>query len=180
MKTTLPTIKFNQFKLREINELDYVSLFEVGCNKDVCKYLNWGPYKRVFEAKVAIDSFYLKRPNYGLPVGYAITIDDSLIGVIDYHNYKKLDNSVEIGFFLKKEYWNQGIMTKALKKAIDIAFNHLEVDKVRCGHIRENIACEHVILKCNFKYEEELLEQIEDKTYICKYYSIYKGDYYDK
>jgi len=179
MITTLPTIRFNKYKLREINQYDYIDLYNVGSNSNMCKYLNWGPYKRLIEAKIAIERFYLRRPLYGLPIGYAITVCDTLIGVIDFHTYNESLNSCEIGFFLKEEYQNQGIMTKALKKVIDVGFNHLKLDKLICGHIDLNEASKRVILKCGFKYEFEKIENIKDKDYICKYYSIYKGEYYD-
>ena len=177
MKTELKEIKLGKIILREIEENDYLALYECGKNKLMCETLNWGPFNSLIEAKYVINEIYLKRPIWGLPIGYGVIYDDKLIGVCDYHSYDDSNNSIEIGYFLNPDYWNMGIMTKVVKKAIEVAFDYLECDKVIIGSDIYNERSLKLINKLNLKYEYELINNYKDKDHLCKYYSIYKYEY---
>lgn len=178
MDTKLPIIKIGKIKLREILRSDFVSLFRIGSNPNLCKYLNWGPYKKVNEALYVIDEIYLKRPDDGLPIGYAIEIDNLMRGVIEYHSYDKLSNSIEIGYFLEESYQGMGIMYKSLKEAIKVAFNDLLVDKIIISSLIDNLKSIKLIEKLDFKYEkEEMIEVVENIYKLGRYYSLYKNDF---
>lgn len=149
----MPEIKFDHFMLRTLQKDDYQDMFLYGKDPEVVKYLSWGPFTHEKEAKDAIKKIFLPRIRQGLPVGYAI-IDvrhSKMIGTIDFHSKIKEDNSVEIGYVLNKDYWQQGIMTKALQLMIDIGFNHLNYDILRIRHLSQNIASKKVIDKTAFK-----------------------------
>ena len=177
MKTNLPIVKSGKIILREINSDDFIDLFECGKSQLMCMTLNWGPFYRLFEAKYVINEIYLKRPENGLPVGYGIIVDNKLIGVVDYHSYDDIHNSIEIGYFLNENYWHKGIMTKAVKEAIKVAFNHLEADKVIIGSALENERSINLIKRLGLKYEYELLKEYKDENHLCLYYSIYKNEF---
>ncbi|MBQ7641025.1 MAG: GNAT family N-acetyltransferase [Acholeplasmatales bacterium] len=177
MKTTLPTINLGKIKLREIEESDYLDLYECGKSSLMCETLNWGPFERLFDAKFVMKEIYLKRPLDGIPKGYAIIYQDKMIGMVDYHTYNKNDNSIEIGYFLNPDYWGMGIMTKALKETIKIGFNHLDVDKIRIGSETTNVRSIKLIERLKLKYEETTVSEYKDKNHLCLYYSIYKYEY---
>lgn len=177
MKTTLPNIKLGKINLREINISDYLDLYECGKSELMCKTLNWGPFTRPFEAKYVINVIYLKRPENGLPIGYGIILDDKLIGMVDYHSYDDIHNSIEIGYFLNDNYWRKGIMTKCVKEAIKVAFNHLDVDKVIIGSATENERSVNLINRLGLKYEYELINEYKDENHLCIYFSIYKNEF---
>ena len=177
MKTKLEEIKLGKIILREIEENDYLALYECGKSQKMCETLNWGPFNYIFEAKYVINEIYLKRPENGLPIGYGIIYDDKLIGVCDYHTYNPNDNSIEIGYFLNPDYWGLGIMTKVLKKVIDVAFNYLECDKVIIGSDIYNERSLNLIKRLNLKYEYEMINNYKDRDHLCKYFSVYKYEY---
>ncbi len=177
MKTDLPKVKISNITLREITIDDYLDLYECGKNPKMCQTLNWGPFNRLFEAKYVIQEIYLKRPLDGIPVGYAIIYDDKMIGMVDYHTYNKKDNSAEIGYFLNYDYWGLGIMTKSLKKAIEIGFSHLELDKIIIGTETTNERSLELIKRLNLKYEYSQINEYKDKSHLCVYYSIYKYEF---
>ena len=178
METKLPEIKIQKLLLRELKRSDFIDLFRIGSNKEMCEFLNWGPYKNINEALYALDEIYLKRPLDNLPIGYAIVENGKMIGLIEYHSYNESINSIEIGYFLEVSHWGMGIMTKALKKAIWVAFNYLKVDKVVISTLNDNERCLRLIKKLNFKYErEEMLEVDEGIFKLGSYFSIYKNDY---
>ena len=152
-KYILPSVDLGDIILREIESSDYLGLYEYGCDFDVVRFLSWGPYVSPREAKEAIKKRFLKRPKYGLPIGYAIIhkADNKMIGTIDYHTIRGY-KTVEIGYVINKDYWNRGIVTRALNKVIEIGFEHLGYEKLIIKHSDNNIASRRVIERNRFRY----------------------------
>jgi ribosomal-protein-alanine N-acetyltransferase len=182
-KLRLPNHQFGDYMLREIELKDYKDMFEYGSNPLVTKYLNWGPFVLPIEAKRSIKSIFIPRLKKGLPIGYAI-VDlkkQKMIGTIDFHTKNDLDHSVEIGYALHKDYWNQGIMSYALKYLIDLAFNYFDYEKLRIRHMVDNIASEMIIKKTPFRYTEETfyqLKKVHDRRIVTlKNYELTKEEY---
>lgn len=177
MRTDLPTVKIGRITLREICRFDYMDYFEIGSDEEVVKFLSWGPLKFPQESLYAFDNYFLSRPQNGIPAGYAIVLGGKMIGLIDYHTYYPEINAVEIGYVLNRDYWNKGIMTMCLKKCVEIAFKHLEVDKILIGHANNNIASQKVILKSGFKYESQKIINIKGEDLLSSNYSIHRFEY---
>lgn len=177
LRIDLPIIKIGSLRLREIRRDDYYDYFLIGKDEITCKNLNWGPFNNQQEALYVIDEIILKRPYYRLPIGYAITLNETMIGIIDYHTYNPNNNSCEIGYILSKDYWGLGIMTKCLKAIIRVGFNHLLVDKLILGHSINNKASKRVIEKCGFHYEYEQMVQMKDNYELGFYYSLYRYEW---
>ena len=77
--------------------------------------------------------------------------------VIDNTSYGKL---VHMGYFIKKNYWNQGYTTEALKRVIEFAFSENNVYRIHTGCVKENIYSEKIMQKCGFIKEAEFKEYI--------------------
>jgi [ribosomal protein S5]-alanine N-acetyltransferase len=150
----MPNIVFGDYMLRTIKISDYMDLYDYGKNKDVVQFLSWGPMTDPKEAKDAIKYIFYPRTKKRLPRGYAIVdlLKQKMIGTIDYHSKIENKNGAEIGFVLHPDYWNQGIMTEALKILIDIGFEHLNYDVIKIRHIVKNIASQMVISKTPFQF----------------------------
>ena len=176
MNLKLDNIRINNILLKEFDCDDIKRLYEIGSNPNMCKYLNWGPYKNINEAILIAKEIFLKRPEEGLPVGYSIFYKNYMVGMIDFHTYHKNDNSIEIGYFLDENYWGLGIMTKSLKKCIEYTFNNLKVDRIILSALKENERSLKLINKFNFKYLEEKMIDLGDHYGACKYFYL---DYKD-
>lgn len=149
----MPKRYFSHFELRSIRKKDYKDMFIYGSKEHVTKTLSWGPMKHPREAKKAIKEIFLSRPKKGIPVGYAI-IDlqsNRMIGTIDYHTKLDGEHAVEIGYALDDDYWNQHIMTKALKIVIDVGFNDYGYDRLIIKHLKNNPASGKVIRNNHFE-----------------------------
>jgi [ribosomal protein S5]-alanine N-acetyltransferase len=180
----MPNLYFDQYMLRTIILSDYKDMFEYGKDIDVTNYLSWGPFILESEAKKSIKQIFFKRLRQGIPIGYSI-IDmklNKMIGTIDFHSKIKGENGAEIGYVLNKNYWNQGIMTKALGLMIEIGFNYLKYDFIKIRHLKENDASKKVIMKNGFKLIKEELYQLEKnkrvKEDMMMTYVITKEDYH--
>ncbi len=150
----MPILDLGDFILRTIKTSDYKDMFEYGSDKEVTKWLSWGPMISPKEAKRSIKEVFYPRAKRGLPIGYAIVYKETMkmIGTIDYHAKLDTRNAAEIGYCLNKNYWGRGIMTKALKKMIAIGFQYLDYDVIIIKHLHDNIASKRVIEKSGFKF----------------------------
>lgn len=149
-----PVIYFDHYMLRDIELKDANDMFIYGSDLEVVKFLSWGPYMDITEAYGSIKRYFLERPNRGLPVGYAI-IDletNQMIGTVDFHTIVE-EGVVEAGYCLNKNYWNKGVMTKALRKLLEVGFYYHGYKKVIIGHADTNIGSKRVIEKNNFIFD---------------------------
>ncbi len=154
----MPEIDLGDVMLRTIKKSDFKDMYEYGSDPEVTKWLSWGPMHRIFEAKKSIKEVFLPRIKRGLPVGYAIVYqaNQKMIGTIDFHAKLVTRNAAEIGYCLNRNYWGRGIMTKALKKMIEIGFDDLGYDVIVIKHLHDNIASKRVIEKCGFKFVSQM------------------------
>lgn len=63
---------------------------------------------------------------------------------------------VNLGYFLRNEYWQQGCATEAVEKVIEFAFLTNNVVKIEEGCLAENSASEKVMIKVGMTKEGEL------------------------
>lgn len=158
------------FYLREVTINDKDDIFEITSDKEVTRFLHWQPHKDINDTIWSIENIYLNAED-NLPNSYAICLNNSnkVIGIIDFHIE---DKRLSIGYILNKNYWNKGIMTKALSMMLKIAFNELKVSEVYISHDINNKGSENVILKNGFKlFETKAVEQpIKNRSVVMNYY----------
>ena len=180
----MPTITFDDIMLRTIKKSDYKDLYEYGKDKEVTQYLSWGPMTHPLEAKRSIKEIFYPRIKYGLPRGYAIVDvkSNKMIGTIDFHSKKPHENIAELGYVIHKDYWHQGIMTKAVSHIIQIGFEYLKYDKIIVKHLSQNIGSKKVILNNGFTYIKKEPFVLEKPTHVTTddmlIYQITKEQYY--
>ena len=83
-----------------------------------------------------------------------------------------LDQTREIGFVLREEFWGQGYMSEALALVLDYAFTELKVSEIWAGHYENNTRSEHLLRKFGFEYKYQVeipfafIEQTTQKYYL--------------
>ena len=112
-----------------------------------------------------IDLFYKKT---GVYWAIATKEHNKMIGAIGFHDWNKYNNRIEISYDLGKEYWNQGIMTKAMEQVNLYAFKMLQVNRIQASTIAANVASIRLLEKSHF---------IKDGT--LRKYRFHQGEYYD-
>jgi ribosomal-protein-alanine N-acetyltransferase len=152
----MPIIELDKVILRTLLKKDANDFFEVGKDPITTEFLTWGPFKTIKEAKTMIKFTYFRRMARQEPIGYAILdrVTHQMIGTIEFHTFNRKNNTCEIGYVLKRAYWNQGIMTSCVQAMTDVAFTHLDIDCVIIKHIKENMASQRVILKAGYQFIE--------------------------
>ncbi|NOU93117.1 GNAT family N-acetyltransferase [Paenibacillus sp. LMG 31456] len=66
-----------------------------------------------------------------------------------------LGNIVEVGFFIRDDYWGKGYTAEALKEVMRFAFEENNVFRISCGCIKENVGSEKVMIKCGMIKEAD-------------------------
>lgn len=175
---TIPITTKNLY-LRRITTNDALPMFINWANdEEVTKYLNWQPHRSINTTNEVISS-WINQYNSDFFFQWVIEHkkNKEIIGTISLFNYK--DNSLEVGYCIAKEYWNQGITSEACRAVIEFAFNKVGVNKVIARHVKENIASGKVMQKNNMTYIGTNDEYItaKNKQVSMSHYVINKEDF---
>lgn len=171
----LPVKYFDNFMLRPVEETDVSDYFEIGKDKETVKFLSWHPFTRIEEAAIHFSNIYFSLDYIDDPQGYAIvdTKTNKMIGVIDFHTTNKILKTAHIGYLLKRDYWNLGIITKALNIMVEVGFEFLNLKKIYVKTVKENYSSRRVCEKNNFRLQTiKKISHYHSKT--DKYYDVYK------
>ena len=85
---------------------------------------------------------------------FAIDVDGAAVGGIGFILQEDVGfRSAEIGYWLAKPFWGQGIMTSVVKEVCRHAFDNLELVKITAYVFSFNDASARVLTKCGFKQE---------------------------
>lgn len=113
---------------------------------EVTKWLSqvpW-PYRRDHGLEWLKDANDPKSPNLSL----AIANEDGLIGGIGFAAYQTAPN---IGYWLGKPYWGQGLMSEAVETLLAFAFDELDSEEVVSSVFDHNIASLRLQERFGFK-----------------------------
>lgn len=94
----------------------------------------------------------------GRSVNWAIRRQDGyLMGGIGYHGLELgKSHKAEIGYWLAKPYWGQGVMTEAVKKVTDFAFSELGLIRITANVFDFNQGSARVLEKSGYQLEGHL------------------------
>ena len=77
------------------------------------------------------------------------------IGLTGLNSYHK---RIEVSYDLAEEYWNKGVMSKALKQICDYGFYEFKVNRIEANVVPQNLASQNLLKKNGF-IEEGYLRQ---------------------
>jgi len=84
----------------------------------------------------------------------------NLIGIISLSNVFLKHGCAEMGFWLGRNYWNQGFMTEAAQVVVRFAFNQLDLYRIYASTFEANAASRKVLEKCGFQLEGTMREAV--------------------
>jgi len=140
--------------LRHWRQSDAAAMFSYCQDPDVGPIAGWPPHKSVEESRDVINNVLNGKEAYAIcfretdePVG---CIELKLNGKADLANN---DDECELGYWLGKPYWGQGIMPEAAEALIRHGFEDLGMSKIWCGYYDGNAKSKRVQEKLGFKYQ---------------------------
>jgi RimJ/RimL family protein N-acetyltransferase len=91
--------------------------------------------------------------------------DGTKIGTIALYNINMSDRTADLGrILLREEYWNHGIMEKAINMVLNLAFNSMRLFKVRIATFLDNAGAIALYHKCGFKSLDRPVMLMEKKN----------------
>ncbi|MBS4759814.1 MAG: GNAT family N-acetyltransferase [Clostridium sp.] len=155
-----PTIETKRLLLRKFTEDDLPAIYSIFSDVDVNQYLPWFPLKSIDEAK----KFWLERyaDVYKNPCGYnyAISLKEDNIPV-GYVNIN-MNDSYDLGYGLKKEFWHKGIVFEACDAVVEQAKNN-GIPYITATHDINNPRSGNVMKRLGMKYQYSYVEQWQPK-----------------
>ena len=140
--------------LRRWEESDAESLYEYAKDPDVGPIAGWPPHKSVAESLDVIRNIFNGAEAYAI----CLKSDGKAIGAIElklngHTDLTERDDECELGYWLGKSFWGQGIMPEAVREILRHAFEDLRMQKVWCAYYDGNTKSKRVQEKCGFRYQ---------------------------
>jgi ribosomal-protein-alanine N-acetyltransferase len=148
--------------LRKISKEDIEFVFKSLNNKDLITYLSLGPLKTFDQSKRLIKR-YLRYWESNLQYNYIIELHERTkikIGSISLWNINWQHQRAQIGIWLIPVFWNKGLGEKSLNLLKNIAFNHLEINRLEAYIALENKKSISLFERCGFIEEGRLTEYL--------------------
>lgn len=147
-------IETERLFLRPFCENDAEDVFRYACDSDVGPIAGWPPHKSIEESREIIRTVLSGRETYAI----CLKNDNKAIGAVALKlkgetDMTDKDDECEIGYWLGKPFWGQGIMPEAVKALLHRAFEEIGMQKVWCGYYDGNIKSKRVQEKCGFVYQ---------------------------
>jgi ribosomal-protein-alanine N-acetyltransferase len=170
-----------QFFLRPLKITDAQSIYQHIKNREVRKYLLGVPNTYRLKDAVNFIRDVKKKEKMGTAYTFGIVLNDTrlVIGVISLEKIDKRHKNCELGCWLGRKYWNQGIMSEAVRRILKFAFEKLKMHRVSARVIAGNTGSVRVLENNNFRLEGVLFEAVYKNRYWHNLvlYGILKDDY---
>lgn len=140
--------------LRPWADTDAEALFKYASNRDIGPIAGWLPHTSVE------NSLEIIRTVFAAPETYAVVLKDTdepvgSCGIMfsnSLHSAEMEQNEAEIGYWIGKPYWGQGLIPEAVMALLSRCFDDLTLDAVWCGYYEGNTKSKRVIEKCGFRF----------------------------
>lgn len=160
-----PTLYTERLILRKFVIKDLDDIFSLYSDEEVNKFLPWFPHQSKEETAKYLQEVVMAEYKKPLAYCYAIATKEAnlAIGYVTIHDINSAGGSCDLGYALKKEFWNRGIVTEACNAIIsqlkDNGFIFLTAT-----HDINNIASGEVMKKLGMKYCYSYIEQWQPKN----------------
>ena len=148
------TLKTERLILRRWEDNDAESLFEYAKDPDVGPIAGWPAHQRIEESRDVIKNVFNGKEAYAI----CLKTDNIAIGAIElklngHTDMTEQDDECELGYWLGKPFWGQGIVPEAVKEMLRYAFEDIGMTRVWVGYYEGNVKSKRVQEKCKFRYQ---------------------------
>ena len=136
--------------LRPWYEEDAAELYKYAKDPEIGIPAGWQPHTSVENSREIIKKVL------SAPETYAVCLKETNkpVGSVGLHrnDIAENDDEYELGYWIGKEFWGQGIIPEASKELIRYAFEVLGIMRIWCGYYDGNLKSRRVQDKLGFKY----------------------------
>lgn len=161
-------------------EKDARPLWEIYCDEENFKYFSgyrkphdWNKEGAIRAGESRIKGFKGKRE-----YSWVVTFNGEVVGQIQLFNFTNHNTCAEVGYFIKRKYWNQGMNTKVLKAVCKFGFRVMGFERIEAIAHVDNIGSNRTLQKAGFTKEGMLRKRfyLNDKAEDGNLYAIVKED----
>ena len=151
-------LKTSNFYLKEIEPTDIVNIHKGLSNPEITKYYDVH-FSTLEETKTQMD-WYRKLKEDGTDIWWGIygSGDHHFRGACGFNNLEEKHKKAEIGLWLLKEYWGNGILKEVMPILFKQGFENLDLNRIEGYVSSENNKCKRALEKINFEYEGTMRE----------------------
>ncbi len=136
--------------IRDFNDGDTEQLLSVLNDPEVVKYLS----SKIPTPYTLQDAKWWITTGSKLGIVKAIEFNDSLVGCISADRGEfEYQRSAEIGYWIDKSFWGQGIATQAINDFLPFIFKTTDIVRLFASVFSENAVSMHLLAKCGFELE---------------------------
>ena len=143
-------LETNRLILRPWREDDAENLYQYASDPDVGTPAGWLPHTSVEKSREIICTVF------SAPETYAVCLksDGKPIGCVGLHrnDIAEEDDEYELGYWIGKPFWGQGLIPEASLELLRHAFRDLGMKRIWCGHYDSNAKSRRVMEKLGFSY----------------------------
>ena len=148
------TLETERLILRRWEDSDAEGLFEYAKDPDVGPIAGWPAHQSIAESRNVIKNVFNGKEAYAI----CLKTDNKAIGAIElklngHTDMTDRDDECELGYWLGKPFWGQGIVPEAVKEMLRHAFEDCGMAKVWAGYYDGNEKSRRVQEKCKFRYQ---------------------------
>lgn len=161
----LPCLESDRLLLRPFRMKDWQDVYRYSSDPEVSRYVLWDTHRSPADSR-AFLRYMLHLYHNGQPSSWAVVLKDTdaVIGSIGFMWVDDRSDSAEVGYSLSRTYWNQGLMTEALKVVLQCGFSDLRLNRIEAQHDVRNPASGKVMEKCGMRKEGILRSRIKNKN----------------
>lgn len=146
------TIETQRLILRPWRDSDAKALFKYASDPEVGPRAGWPPHKSEEESLQVIRNVFSEERMWAVELKET----SEPIGCVGYlpssHSNLSIDpDQCEVGYWIARPYWGQGICTEAMRQVVDYCFNVKGFTVLWGDYFPENPASGRVMEKCGFR-----------------------------
>ena len=138
--------------LRPWSEDDAGTLFKYASDPEVGPRAGWPPHRSVEESLEVIRSFFSNDHTWAIELKGT----GEVIGCVGYlppsdSNLSIAEDQAEVGYWIARPYWGQGLCTEALQAVVDHCIKEKGFSALWGDYFPDNPASGRVMVKCGFE-----------------------------
>ncbi|WP_404468927.1 GNAT family N-acetyltransferase [Sutcliffiella horikoshii] len=158
----ITTVETERLSIRELESDDLQAIYNIRSNKDIFKYVIWGPINFENTKKMLDRQIDFQNEQERKVYVFAVTSSNNIVGecflVITDHN-----ETAEIGYYFGPEYWGNGYAVETVNALLEFGFTDLGLHRIFAKCDFENIGSINVLSKAGFRLEGELKKESKIK-----------------
>ncbi|CAI6015185.1 hypothetical protein PAECIP112173_00032 [Paenibacillus sp. JJ-100] len=174
-----PVLETERLLLRPLTYDDLEDMYSYCSVPAVAEFTTWDAHQSKENTKGFLDFAMSRYENDILgPWGIEDKRTGRLIGSCNYLDCHNNDLRVELGYVLSNQFWNQGLMTEAVKRIIQFGFEDVGLERIQAKCLVGNIGSAKVMEKAGMQFEGVLRKymRVKNEWQDLKMYAIVRED----